>query len=588
MIRLGRGEVSAALPRLGGSQNDLHRYRVRVMRPATVPAALALIGFALAVPSRAYAAGEDVAELRRMIRELQAQNRKLSQRIDSLEGERAPQKTRVRGQERPPAALDQVEAQQDPSVLAATRDTTGMSLEERVRVLEQGQQAQEQATRQIIQDSLSKIGPKINSNVALSGAIEVVAARSQDFDGPTKDTLELATTELDFDITLGEWVAGSVVLGFDAGTGLVSNRPGIGTSPVVGLPVDRFTLDRANIRIGNFERFPIGVRLGREVLPFGTSTGVARADSLSIANPLTTEVFENRQTSVAIEFAFPTPPLGPPAAPVVIPRSQPLFLAPLVSKFARSLGYQPLPERVVQPVPVTLVADPPPFYGSFAVYKGSEEFGTRTKIEDYNASLGYRTRGHCGKSYEELRSSLLCPWSIDVHVDYNSSVFDSRFLEENYRPYLTQIGRIPGLAASVKASFGPFAVVGEVNSAIEKATFIDGLGIFRSITPMTWQVSLAYQFDWNPWLTEIGAQGSFVAVGYSGSQDMAGIGELVGDVPTRFGFVPKRRLLVTAGEWVTDDLKVAIEYSANWDYPLAAGGTGRLAHGILGSVQLNF
>jgi hypothetical protein len=37
-----------------------------------------------------------------------------------------------------------------------------------------------------------------------------------------------------------------------------------------------------------------------------------------------------------------------------------------------------------------------------------------------------------------------------------------------------------------------------------------------------------------------------------------------------------------------DGLKVAVEYSANWDYPVSSGGTGRVAHGLFGLIQLNF
>jgi hypothetical protein len=37
-----------------------------------------------------------------------------------------------------------------------------------------------------------------------------------------------------------------------------------------------------------------------------------------------------------------------------------------------------------------------------------------------------------------------------------------------------------------------------------------------------------------------------------------------------------------------DGLKVAVEYSANWDYPVSGGGTGRVAHGGFGLLQLNF
>jgi hypothetical protein len=602
MIRVEEIEVRAELPCATGSEkggDGSLSLSPRAVRHRAAPAAMVLVSLALLAPSDAAAAGdEEVAELRRMVQELRTQNRELSQRLGALEKAQqapaAPRPSRTRGEARPappPTAAQPATAaatSQDSVTAAAPPNTTGMGLEERVRELELGRTAQESATRQIIQDTLLKTGPKINQFLALSGAIEVVAARSREFGGPTKDTLDLGTTELDFDITLNDWLAGSLVLGFEGGSSPTVPFTTNPVSPFTNAPVDRFTVDRTNIRIGNFEQFPIGARFGREVLPFGTSTGVARADTLSIGTPLTTEVFESRQTAAAIEFAFPTPPLRPPPAAVVVPKAQPLFVAPLVSGLARRLGYNPPPQRVDPPVPVTPLVDPPPFYGSFSVYKGSEDIGNRTKIEDFNASVGYRTSGHCGRPYEELRSSLVCPWHLDVHVDYNSSVFDSRFLVENYQPFLEQIGRIPGVAASAKVSFGPFALVGEVNTALKEARFIDGLDIARSITPMTWQVSLGYQFDWNPWITEIGAQGSFISVAYSGSKDMQGATDLIGGVPTRIGFVPKHRLLVTAGEWVMDGLKVAIEYSANWDYPLASGGTGELAHGVLGSVQLNF
>jgi hypothetical protein len=460
-----------------------------------------------------------------------------------------------------------------------------MGLEQRVRELEVGWAAQEHATRQIIRDALSKTGPKINSFLALSGVIEVVGSRSRAFAGPTTDTLALSTTELDFDIMLSNWLRGAVVLNFDRGTG--TTFP-IGDVVTIVPGVDRFTLDRTHISIGDFTQFPIGARLGREVVPFGTSTGVARLDTLSLGTPLTTEVFENRQTTAGLEFAWPTPPLGPPPPPVIVPPVRPLVIAPLVGGWMRSLGYVPLPQRV-RLAPVTPPIDPPPLYGSFMVYRGSEIVVPHQRyIQDFNARLGYRTKGHCGRAYEELWSSLVCPWSIDVHVDYGSSVFESKFLQAGYLPFLNQIGQVPGMAAAVKASFGPFQVVGEVNRTISDVRFFDGLGNLKDITPMTWQFSIAYQFDWNPWVLEIGQQGNFISVAYSGSQGMAGAAALINGVPTRVGFVPESRLLITAGEWVMDGLKVALEYSVNWDYPQSSGGTGDVAQGGFASVQLNF
>ncbi len=212
----------------------------------------------------------------------------------------------------------------------------------------------------------------------------------------------------------------------------------------------------------------------------------------------------------------------------------------------RWLGYPPLPERPFRPTPVTFPFDPAPFYGSVMTYRGSDSIiPGRTKIDDYNASLGFRTRGHCGVPYDQLKDSLVCPWTLDFHVDYDTSVFESRFLRTSYLPFLNQIGRIPGMAASLKTSFGPFAFVGEVNAAIQDARFIDGLGIARNMMPMTWQASIAYQFDWNPWIQEIGAQGDFISVGYSGSKDMAGVSILQNGIPTRIGFVPQHRLFLT-------------------------------------------
>jgi hypothetical protein len=547
-----------------------------------------------------------------MLRELRDQNRELSRRLDALENAAAARRTAPAREQaaakNEPLATPQVAAAQPlrrdtPPSVTSWVTTTSAEFDGGFREADLTQMAHESATRQIIQDSLSKIGPKINSFLSLSGVIEVVASQSREFDplidaqhpfgkvGPAKDRLDLGTVELDFDIKASEWLTGALVITWESGSPSQSQIGGplfpttLGTAPAI----DRFTLDRTHISVGDLMQFPLAARFGREVMHFGSSTGVARLDTLSIGTPLTTAVFENRQTFAGFEFALPTPPPMPAPAPVVEPPVRPLVLAPLVKDIAQRLGYVPLPQRVKPLTPVTPPLDLPPIYGSVMFYKGTEDFGVgRTRIEDFNASLGYRTRGHCGKLYEELQSSRVCPWTFDFHVDYSTNVFESIFLHETYLPFLTQIGSIPGIAATLKASFGPFAFVGEVNKAIEEATFIDGLGIVRNITPMTWQAAIAYQFDWNPWVREIGAQGDFISVAYSGSQDMAGAAALINGEPNRVGFVPETRLLVTAGEWVLPELKVAAEYSANWDYPQSRGGTGQLVHGIFGLVQFNF
>jgi hypothetical protein len=596
-------ETSIVKSTARGWHCDYSRY------PLVFGAVPALFSLMLFVPSCAAAAeNEDVAALRRMLGELKAENRKLSQRLGALESASATRRVKpAPAQQRPaPAATAAAVAPTvvaptvvvappvDPPALPApdlSEAAAKRPLGVRVSELEIVWAAQENATRQIIRDSLSKTGPKINSFLSLSGVVEGVASRAGSFTGPTQENLSLGTAELDFDIKLSDWLTGALVLHFDSGTGAIfptGNQPVVPTN-LPGIGVDRFTLDRTHVSVGDLMQFPIAARFGVEVLHFGTSTGVARLDTLSIGTPLTTEVFENRQTAGGLEFAWPTPPRQPPPAPVVVPRVSPLVVAPAVSQLMRWLGYTPLPERPFRPTPVTFPFDPAPFYGSVMTYRGSDSIiPGRTKIDDYNASLGFRTRGHCGVPYDQLKNSLVCPWTLDFHVDYDTSVFESRFLRTSYLPFLNQIGRIPGVAASLKTSFGPFAFVGEVNAAIQDARFIDGLGIARNMMPMTWQASIAYQFDWNPWITEIGAQGDFISVGYSGSQDMAGVSILQNGIPTRIGFVPQHRLFLTGGEWVMDGLKVAVEYSANWDYPVSVGGTGKVAHGWFGLIQLNF
>ena len=126
--------------------------------------------------------------------------------------------------------------------------------------------------------------------------------------------------------------------------------------------------------------------------------------------------------------------------------------------------------------------------------------------------LGYRTKGTCrpylgGEEPPDDVSWLhvFCPWTLDAGVEWNRSVFDSDFLSLQYRSFIAgdpltgrePIGFVPGMAASVKTSFGPVALVGEWNGAIQSADFVDDDPI--SLTPRrqerrprAWQVALGY------------------------------------------------------------------------------------------------
>lgn len=446
-------------------------------------------------------------------------------------------------------------------------------LADRVKELEATKAAQADATRSIIRDTVSTLGSKINQSVALSGAVEMRASRAQDFAGNTSSALRFNTAELDFDIQANPWSSASLVLGFvDGGDVRFPNTQGFDSG------VDRITVDTASITVGDLQRFPLYLKTGRMTLGFGSSTGVHRADVLSIENPLTTEAFETRREAIGFGFGLPTPPITRALPAVRVPPVRPLVLAPLVGAVGRGMGYVPLPERPPPLPSVNFAPDPPPFYGDVFFYEGHNVGTQRDFSHNVNGRLGYRTRGHCGMRYSEIRSTDFCPWSLDFSVDYLTSVFDSRFLSTEYRPFLPQLGTVRGMASTLKMSLGPVQLVGEWNGATERAVFLDDAGTPVSILPSAWQVALGYQFDWNPWVESVGAQGTYLSLGYSESRDLAGaIRVLNGTNRSRVGALPYSRWTLTAGEWVQEGLKVQLEYSHTTDYPLQQGGTGARA-----------
>ncbi len=514
----------------------------------------AAIGLSVA-PARA--ADNEIEELKRAIQLLQAQNQELARRLQSLESGQA---SRV-----PPALAS---------------DQNNDQLLSRVRELEIAKAANEQATRLIIQDSLAKTGSKINDAVSLGGTIEMLAGKSTDFSNTSTDALKLNAAELDLEIQVNPWTLGSFAVQYVDGTGL---RPGSGAPSAAALSgaVDRVNLARAYVTLGDTQRFPLYLRLGRQPLPFGTSSGVHRADVLSIDSPLTVEAFEIKKNAVGLGFGLPTPVPTRAGPPVFAPPVQPLLFSPLVGRFAQGLGYKPPLTRPKPPSPTSVTPDMPPFYGSLYVYDSSDSGATpRSFTENISARMGYRASGHCGKPYSELSNSGVCPWTLDVNLDYNSSVFDSKFLASEYNAFANQFGAVKGVAANAKVTLGRVSLVGEWNGATQPAQFLDGLGKGVSIQPSAWGVSVGYQFGWNPWVTSIGGQGTFAAIGYSETRDLAGVALVSGGVTSRIGFLPKQRLTMTLGEWLADGVKLVFEYSLTRDYSAAEGGTGATGRGL--------
>ncbi|MEA1968671.1 MAG: LbtU family siderophore porin [Thermodesulfobacteriota bacterium] len=90
----------------------------------------------------------------------------------------------------------------------------------------------------------------IFQNVTFSGLIEAEATATSDFEGTDESDIALATVELGFDSPITQWGSGHVLLAWDDGD-------------------DKITVDEAIITIGNSEKTPVYLSVGRMYVPFG-------------------------------------------------------------------------------------------------------------------------------------------------------------------------------------------------------------------------------------------------------------------------------------------------------------------------------
>lgn len=450
-------------------------------------------------------------------------------------------------------------------------------MSQRIEQLEETRVAHEDATRTIIKNSLSARGSYITDAVIFGGTVEVLSGWAEDFSDVAESDIILETTELDFEILVNEWTLGSLIIEYDDGSDF-----GLLSSEEDEIFVERINVDTADITIGNTQRFPLYTTLGRIVVPFGISTGDPVTDALTIIDPLTLEVFETKEDVWLIGFAYPSycPPPPPTSPPRKYLTPRPLLLSPLVSRITRRMPcYRHC--RTKPKVPATFTRsylNAAPFTGGIYFYNGKTNDGDEDHIKHMGGTLGYRTRG-CSRFGN-------VPWSLDIDVDVNSSAFDSDFLQFEYRRFLSQIGFVTGMAAHAKGNFGPTSWILEWNGVVSDTVFQDDLSQNHTLRPEAWQVQIAYQFDWNSAVEVIGAQGTYFVLGYSESQDLAGVTREIDMVQTRVGFVPRKRFLVGLGEWVLDGLRVAVEYSHAVDYDLNQGGTGNTADGFF--MQLTY
>ncbi|OLC00179.1 MAG: hypothetical protein AUH30_03465 [Candidatus Rokubacteria bacterium 13_1_40CM_68_15] len=177
------------------------------------------------------------------------------------------------------------------------------------------------------------------------------------------------------------------------------------------------------------------------------------------------------------------------------------------------------------------------------VYNGDTNNGVREKhLEHYGFAIGY---GHKGETL-----------SFDVGIGWIDSVFDTDGLSTAFPELVLapKKGYTPGIATYVRAGLFGFSFIGEYDSAVREAKFTRGGQQLRT-QPEAWQVELGYT-------TTLFGLRPFAAFNYSKSYQM-------------FAAFPKRRTLYTVGSWLSENIRVALEYNNEQDYNKAHRGTNR-------------
>ena len=344
---------------------------------------------------------EELEALKRMMKEVISQNEELQRRIRELEAAMAKQEQ-------------------------ATKDAAREAAKEAAKALTQEapkEPAKAAATAPAPEPAKAKKGPL--DKLQLGGAIEVEAGKRRDFAGVRTSDFKLTTAEFDFEADIVSWGKAELSLQWIS----------CPTLPCGDAAADKITVNEALITLGKPEKFPLYLKAGRGVVPFGISTGTTVAakleETLTITGPLTVEVFETKEDYVL---------LG-----------------------AKAYGFRA---------------------GAY-VFNGStnQVGGGGKRLEHYGLTAGYA-----------VQTDTL---SFDAGADLIDSVVDSDGLTRAF-PELQNPGRrryVSGVTAHARLGLWGFSLVAEYDAAYHKeAQFERDDRIFR-IRPQAWQIEAGYMTE---------------------------------------------------------------------------------------------
>jgi len=366
---------------------------------------------------------EELEALKRMMKDVISQNEELQRRIRELEAAMAKQEQ-------------------------ATKDAAREAAKEAAKALTQEapkEPAKAAATAPAPEPAKAKKGPL--DKLQLGGAIEVEAGKRRDFAGVRTSDFTLTTAEFDFEADIVTWGKAELSLQW-------ISCP----TPCGDAAADKITVNEALITFGKPEKFPLYLKAGRGVVPFGISTGTTVAakleETLTITGPLTVEIFETKEDHVL---------LG-----------------------AKAYGFRA---------------------GAY-VYDGStnQQGGGGKRLEHYGFTAGYA-----------VQTDTV---SFDIGADLIDSVFDTDGLTTAF-PTLQNRGKrgyISGIAAHAKLGLWGFSLVGEYDTAYDEARVFFGPASSRRtfhVQPQAWQVEAGYT-------TEMFGIRPYGAFSYSETVDLLG------------------------------------------------------------------
>src|SRR5438034_3958692 len=330
---------------------------------------------------------EELEALKRMMKEVISQNEELQRRIRDLEAAMAKQEQATKEAAKEAAKELAREAPKEPAKAAATEPAKAAAVDP----------AKAAAT----EPARAKKGPL--EKIQLGGAIEVEAGRRRDFKGVHTSDFTLSTAEFDFEADIVDWAKAELSLQW------LSCR-----TPCDDPAADKITVNEALITLAKPSKFPLYLKAGRGVVPFGISTGTTVAakleETLTITGPLTVDVFETKEDHVL---------LG-----------------------AKAYGFRA---------------------GAY-VYDGStnQQGGGGKRLEHYGLTAGYA-----------VQTDTL---SFDAGVDLIDSVFDTDGLTSAFVTLQNRgkRGYISGIAAHARLGLWGFSLVGEYDTAYDEARVFFG------------------------------------------------------------------------------------------------------------------